>query len=77
MENILWTAVVIALFFVCVGIRIILIKDGKFRGSCGSQNVTGDGKCSICGKTDTSGCENSTDDVIKEALQAEAAGKSQ
>ena len=75
MENILWTAGVIALFFVCVGIRIILLKDGKFRGSCGSQNITGDGKCSICGKEDTSGCDNNQDEAMKNVLQAEKASK--
>ena len=76
MENILWTAGVIALFFVCLGIKIILLKDGKFKGSCGSMNITGDGTCSICGRTETEGCENDPDsDAMKEILQAESAGK--
>ena len=62
MENILWTVGAITFFFICLGIRIILLKDGKFRGSCSSQNVSDDGSCSICGRTDPSGCENAQED---------------
>lgn len=65
MENILWAVGAIVLLFCGVGVRILLLKDGKFRGSCSSQNVTGDGTCSICGKTDTSGCENNEDNLQK------------
>jgi len=68
MENIFWAVGALALLFCGVGIRILLLKDGKFRGSCGSQNVTGDGKCSICGKTDTSGCDNNEDNSLKNSL---------
>jgi len=71
MENIFWTAGAFALFFVCLGVKIILLKDGKFSGSCSSQNVTGDGSCSICGRSDRSGCENDQDEAMKEILKAE------
>lgn len=65
MENILWAVGAIVLLFCGVGVRILLLKDGKFRGSCSSQNVTGDDKCSICGKTDTSDCDNRVEDLQK------------
>ena len=68
MDNILWAIGAILLLFCGVGIRILLLKDGKFRGSCSSQNVTGDDKCSICGKTDPSGCENYEDNSLKGSL---------
>lgn len=69
MEKILWSAGAFALFFVCLGIKIILLKDGKFSGSCSSQNVTGDGSCSICGREDMSSCDNAQDDALKEVLK--------
>ena len=68
MENILWAVGAILLLFGGVGIRILLVKDGKFRGSCSSQNITGDEKCSICGKTDPSGCENNEENSLKNSL---------
>jgi hypothetical protein len=77
MDNILWTAGAFALFFICLGIKIILLKDGKFSGSCGSMNVTGDGTCSICGRSDTSGCENAQDDAMAEVLKNESASSKQ
>lgn len=58
MENVLWAMGALTLLFCGVGIRILLLKNGKFRGSCSSQNVTDDGSCSICGKKDMSSCEN-------------------
>ena len=68
MENIFWALGAIALLFCGVGIRILLVKDGKFRGSCSSQNITGDEKCSICGKSDPSGCENNEGNSLKNSL---------
>ncbi|MCM8528729.1 MAG: hypothetical protein NE327_19545 [Lentisphaeraceae bacterium] len=68
MENIMWAVGAILLLFCGVGIRILLLKDGKFRGSCSSQNITGDEKCSICGKTDPAGCENNEDSTLNKSL---------
>ena len=43
----------IGLFFILMSVRLILIKDGKFKGTCASQspflNKEG-GKCGYCGK---------------------------
>ncbi len=77
MENIFWTVGAFALFFACLGVKIILLKNGKFSGSCSSMNVTGDGNCSICGRSDMSGCENAQDDAMQEIMKAESASKNQ
>ena len=74
MENVLAAAVVIALSFVFIGIRVLLGKDKSFRGSCGSMNVTGNNgeeSCSICGRKSDEACGNE-DDAMKAAIQAEA-----
>ena len=42
-----------ALFFVLMSVRILLIKDGKFKGTCASQNPylnKEGGTCGYCGK---------------------------
>jgi hypothetical protein len=43
----------VALFFVLMSVRLIFIKDGKFKGTCASQspflNKEG-GTCGYCGK---------------------------
>lgn len=43
---------VLILFFVGLGIRILLLKNGEFRGSCSSNNPYNqrEGKCGVCGK---------------------------
>ena len=56
LHSFLITAGAFAIFFVFIGIRIILKKDGQFRGSCSSQNITGDDTCSICGRETDEGC---------------------
>lgn len=51
---------IFALFFVGVGIRLILIKDGEFRGTCASKNplLQEQGAvCNVCGN-DPAKCEN-------------------
>ena len=68
-EQILITAAVFALFFVFVGVRIILKKDGTFRGSCSSQNITGDDTCSICGKSTGESCK--MDEAMEAAIEQE------
>lgn len=45
---------VLALFFVLMSVRLFLVKDGEFKGTCASQspwlNKEG-GTCGYCGKT--------------------------
>ena len=71
MQEILVAFVVLALCFAGIGIRIILLKDGKFRGSCSSQNVTGDDSCSICGKKaeDMSDCKGPDIDINSQNIK--------
>ena len=53
----------IGIFFLFLSIRIIFVKDGKFRGTCASQsphlNKEGD-SCGMCGKKVEPGesCQN-------------------
>ena len=50
----------IALFFILMSVRLIFIKDGKFKGTCASQspflNKSGE-PCGFCGKMPED-CEN-------------------
>ena len=61
---------VFALFFVGLSIRILLKKDGEFKGTCASQNpyLNKDGAaCGFCGKTMKPGesCGNDESEVNK------------
>lgn len=61
---------IFALFFVGLSIRILLKKDGEFKGTCASQNpyLNKEGaSCGFCGKTVTPGqdCANPDSEVNK------------
>jgi len=61
---------IFALFFVGLSIRILLIKDGEFKGTCASQNpyLNKEGaSCGFCGKTVKPGenCANDDSEVNK------------
>lgn len=61
---------IFALFFVGLSIRILLKKDGEFKGTCASQNpyLNKDGEaCGFCGKTVKAGenCANPDSEVNK------------
>lgn len=60
----------IALFFVLISVRLILIKDGQFKGTCASQSpfLNKEGAtCGYCGKTMDGGkaCGNPDNEVNK------------
>ena len=78
MENVIYALIVIGLFFPFLAIRVILGKDKKFRGSCGSMNVTNDGSgsCSICGRSEGDPCGNEEEasGAMQAAIAAEAKG---
>ncbi len=60
MATILFTLALLLFFFVGLGIRLLLVKGGEFRGTCASQSpfLNADGEsCSYCGKK-PSECEN-------------------
>ncbi|GAB4245532.1 MAG: hypothetical protein Tsb0034_24080 [Ekhidna sp.] len=61
---------VFALFFIGLSIRILLKKDGEFKGTCASQNpyLNKEGaSCGFCGKTVKPGeqCGNPDSEVNK------------
>ncbi len=61
---------IFALFFVGLSIRILLKKDGEFKGTCASQNpyLNKEGaSCGFCGKTVQPGedCGNPDSEVNK------------
>ncbi len=55
----------LALFFILMSVRLIFLKDGKFRGTCASQspwlNKDG-GSCGYCGRNLDEGEECGKDD---------------
>jgi hypothetical protein len=49
---------IMALFFVLLSVRLLLIKDGEFRGTCASQSpwLKKEGEaCGFCGRDLTAG----------------------
>ena len=54
------TIIAIALVFAGIGLRILLVKDGEFRGTCATNNpmLTNQvGECSVCGSTPGEDCK--------------------
>ena len=61
MKLFLITTLMMFFVFVAIAIKIILKKDGKFAGTCGSQNpfLNKEGEtCGYCGKTADEMCPN-------------------
>ena len=55
------TTLMMMFVFVAIGIKIILKKDGKFAGTCASQNPflnKEEETCGYCGKTAEEMCPN-------------------
>ena len=68
--TLVFTLVLIALFFVGMSVRLILLKNGEFKGTCASQSpfLNKDGvKCGYCGKEMKAGetCGNPDNEVDK------------
>ncbi len=60
MLTVLLSVLVLALFFVFVGVRLVFLKDGEFKGTCASQSpfLQKEGaNCGFCGKP-VSDCPN-------------------
>ena len=61
----------IGLFFILMSVRLLFIKDGKFKGTCASQspflNKDG-GTCGYCGKQIEEGEECGKEDNIVDKL---------
>ena len=55
------TIVLISISFIGIAIKIIVKKDGKFAGTCASQNSlinNSEDTCSICGAIPSEKCKN-------------------
>lgn len=70
MTTVLLAIVLVAIFFIGMSVRLLLIKDGEFKGTCASQNpyLNKEGEaCGYCGKTVTPGasCGNPDSEVNK------------
>jgi hypothetical protein len=70
MTTVLLTIGFIGLFFVLMCVRLILLKNGEFKGTCASQSpfLNKEGAaCGYCGKTMTAGesCGNPDSEVNK------------
>ena len=58
----------LVIFFVFMGVRLLLIKNGEFKGTCASQSPflrNSVGTCNYCGK-DVGSCENEDNDDMTE-----------
>jgi hypothetical protein len=70
MATLYLTLALLALFFIMMSVRLILLKNGEFKGTCASQNPylnkTGE-TCGYCGKTvdPNSSCGNPDNEVDK------------
>jgi len=65
MTTILLAIGLVAIFFVFMSVRMIFLKDGKFRGTCASQSPwlkKEGGSCGYCGKNldDGEECEKNS-----------------
>ncbi|MEX0813626.1 MAG: hypothetical protein WD048_15515 [Chitinophagales bacterium] len=51
---------IIGLAFALIGIRILLVKDGEFKGTCATNNPmlkNEIGECTVCGKAPEEDCK--------------------
>jgi hypothetical protein len=70
MTTLLLTLGLVGTFFVFMSVRLILLKNGEFKGTCASQNpfLNKEGApCGFCGKEMTAGeqCGNPDNEVDK------------
>ncbi len=63
MATILMTVVLLGLAFAMISTRILLVKDGEFKGTCSSNNPylkNQLGECTVCGKKLEEPCQLDT-----------------
>lgn len=70
MTTLILTLVLVGLFFVGMSVRLILLKNGEFKGTCASQSpfLNKEGvRCGYCGKEVKAGeaCGNPDNEVDK------------
>ena len=60
METILLSVAVVGFAFAMIATRILLVKDGEFKGTCSSNNPylkNQLGECTVCGKKVDEPCQ--------------------
>ena len=60
MATIIAAILVLGLAFAMIGTRILLVKDGEFRGTCATNNPMLSnqiGECTVCGKKADEPCQ--------------------
>jgi len=61
LTTVLASILVVSIAFAMIATRILLVKDGEFRGSCSSNNPmlkNEIGECTVCGKKPGEECKN-------------------
>lgn len=74
MEIVLVIVGLVGMFFVLMSVRIILLKNGEFKGTCASQSPflrNAGGTCGYCGK-DIGSCENEDGETEVEKVLSKA-----
>lgn len=60
LTTLLLSLAIVGLAFAMIGIRILLVKDGEFRGTCATNNPmlkNQIGECTVCGKKPEEDCK--------------------
>jgi hypothetical protein len=60
LNTVLLTILIMSIAFAMIATRIILVKNGEFRGICSSNNPmlkNAVGECSVCGKKPEENCK--------------------
>ena len=68
MTTVLIAIAFVALFFILMSVRLLLVKDGEFKGTCASQNpfLNKEGaSCGYCGRKPGEACKNEDSEVNK------------
>jgi len=71
LQTLIITLIAVTLVFAGIGIRILLLKDGQFKGTCASQSPylkNQLGECTVCGKSPEEECKMPSDKDVKEAM---------
>jgi len=71
LQTLIITLIAVTLVFAGIGIRILLLKDGQFKGTCASQSPylkNQLGECTVCGKSPEEECQMPSNDEMKEAM---------
>jgi len=68
LQTLVITLVAMTLVFAGIGIRILLLKNGEFKGTCASQSPflkNQLGECTVCGKGPDEACKK---DELEESM---------